>query len=233
MTHGNFLDELTERVKQTVALQFLERNSLSQLANAAYAYVYPIGLLQARWFFNKSAALSITSNVVAKPADCQKLTAITLTNIVNPLGGFLTKQATYVPLPEWDTVNTSPVQKGTASNPKFREDPTSIYLVPFQNSAAANFTGTIHYLRNFPAVSDETFELSDPNGNALPILPYFLEENAMLHAVKLVKLRASGVTASPSQIAQWSADYQKTMAALKAGEDPLAIWNRPFAGVAS
>ncbi len=233
MLHGEFLDELTERVKQTVAQEFLERNILAQLANAAYAYQYPMGLLQTPWFWNKSATLTITTNVVAKPTDCQKIRAITLTNIVNPLGGFLTKQATPVDVRQWDSVHNSLVEKGTASNPKYREDPTSIYLEPFQNSAAANFTGQIRYMRNFPAVTDEAFELSDANVNALPILPYWQEEDAMFQAIKLVKLRARGIMAEPSMIALMSADYQKTMAALKAGEDPLAIWNRSLAGPAA
>lgn len=230
MLHGEFLDELTERVKQTVPAEFLERTMLSQIANAAYTYEYPPSLGFDRAFWNKSAALTITSNTVAKPSDCQKITAITLTNVVNPLGGFLTKNAVYVDPREWDSVNASPVQKGTASQPKYREDPTSIFLVPFQNSANVNFTGRIHYIRNFPQVTDETFELSDPNPNALPILQYFQEEDAMFMAVKLVKLRARGIMAEPSTIALMAADYAKTMDTLKKAEDPLAIWGLTLQG---
>ena len=226
MQHAQLRDQIVERIKQTVPQEFLESSMMTMLLNVSYAAHYPKALLSAAWFYQTSAAATISSSVVTKPANCQKVLGLTLANIVNPLGGFLTKQATPVDVRQWASVNL--YQPGTASNPKFREDGSSVYLVPYQNSVSANFTGTFHFLRNFNMLvdgTDDDFELSYPNGDALPLFPWWFEEDVIFFAVKLAKLRTRGMMTEPSAIAMFSQDYTKTMSLIRAGQDPLPMWN--------
>lgn len=232
MLVSTFLDLVFELSKQTVPIEFLERQLMLQIANFAWMRQYPMGLLHATWFYQKTFTMSHISQGYLKPTDSQKIQAVMLTGH-DASNVAITKQATKVDLMQDVTVQNNQFQSGTISNPKYREDKGLILVYPPLDGQGATWGGKIHYLRNFGYIDDETFELTDPNVNALPIIPWWLLQDAVNDAVKQVKLRARNFQDVPSAIAKMQAEIKATMDAIRASDDPMAIYGLTLPGTLS
>ena|ERR1035437_5764070 len=232
MTHGDFLYLLYDRSKQFVPQEFREWATIGIFANLGYKFVYPLGLRQMRYFYQKSQAFTATSNSVNLPTDCQRLLGVQIPGVLTnaPLTGRARcYQGGAVPMDirEYATIISSSVQAPAAQNPKYREDSNSgvIMLFPYQDADGNNFAGELHYLRNFGQITDPTFELSMwGDTDDLPIFPAIYEEDAMMEALRQMRMRTKSILDEPSSIEEMLTQEADTMKALEAGLDPLMLY---------
>ena len=223
MTFRAFVDQIYERTKTKVPMEFLEWETIRAYANYGLSWVFPRAILAMPEFYQTSQSFTATSNTVPKPSDCHKILHV-------EVFGTAIGASTPVDVRQWDTVANDAIQKGTASNPKYREDADSIFLDPHQDALAVNFTGKFHYLRNFGQISDDTFEISEPNVDALPAIPWIYEEDALMEAVRQIKLRAKAAQDKPSTVESFIQNVDESMKRLEAGKDPYAIYRTSLPG---
>ncbi len=179
-----------------------------------------------------TAPVATAATTVDKPANCQKILSIMLTGQdANSVP--IVKSLTEVDVMQLITVQNNAFQAGTVSNPKYREDKLTVSIFPHLDGLGNPWQLTFHYLRNFGYLTDDNFEVTDYNANALPVLPCWLLEDAVLDAVKEIKLRAAGFEDAPSAIEQMSKDIAQTMLAIREASTSEAIYALTLPGTAS
>lgn len=233
MKHRVIKDLVVAMAAQTIAKEFLEDALVGQICCFAYLRQYPLGLLHVKTFWQTSTApVASSATTVNKPANCQKILSIMVTGQdANSVA--IVKQVTPVDVMQRVAVQGNAFQAGSVSNPKYQEDKLTVSIFPHLDGRGNPWQLTFHYLRNFGYITDDDFEVTDFNVNALPILPCWQLEDAVLDAVKEIKLRAAGFQDAPSAIEQMSKDIAATMLAIREAGTSDQIYALTLPGTAS
>jgi len=212
MVFENYIWEVLERNKIRVVTNSMDWGLAIQVLNESAQVHYPHMLRADKSFYQKSEPFSApgAGNTVNLPSDCYK---VELVEVAVARGGAARK----IDLIEFQDVNLNDYATGATNTPIYRVDKSTFDIFPASS-------GTIHYLRTIPYVTDIAKEMTDPGVGAEPPIHWLFEESWVTYACKLLKQQHYRLSENPSTVSQQLQGFEEAMEAVKNTADPMQIY---------
>ena len=216
MLFGDAKWELLMKAKRTMTSISLDDGAAGELINDAIMFIYPFALEVNPEFFYTSVPFAAATTITL-PADFKEILAIQVTN--DNTQTCRMAQARVDTMRQFVTMMANPKTRGTADNP----------LATLQNGVIQirpAVKGNLIYTRRPVFVTDNTTELSRPNGGTKPIIPWIYEDTMILKALDYARERHNIILDIQSEVDARLRKYQDAVANMKREQEPLTVFRR-------